>query len=124
MDALSLLFALPKAPMLTVPNFRCLLILPHKPTELTTVFSGDLSRANPYPISMMNDSTEKVKEYDIEIEGHLDEVWEAWFEGFAMIHQANGRTILTGPIQDQAALNGIFKKINNLGMKLISLNPH
>lgn len=72
---------------------------------------------------MMNDSAGKHSHYEIEIEGHLDDRWQEWFEGFTLMHTADGRTILTGPIRDQAALHGMLKKINNLGLTLISVNP-
>lgn len=73
---------------------------------------------------MMNDSTDKHSHYDIEIEGHLDDCWQEWFEGFTLIRLPNGRTVLTGVIRDQAALHGVLKKISNLGLTLISVNPH
>jgi hypothetical protein len=73
---------------------------------------------------MMNDSTGKHTDYDIEIEGHLDDGWQEWFEGFGLIRLPNGRTVLSGAIRDQAALQGVLKKIGNLGLTLISLNPH
>ncbi len=72
---------------------------------------------------MMNDSTGKHSQYEFEIEGHLDDRWQEWFEEFTLTHTADGRTLLTGPIRDQAALHGILKKINNLGLTLISVNP-
>ncbi len=74
-------------------------------------------------MGMMNDSPGKQTLYNIEIEGHLDDGWQEWFEGFALVRLANGRSTLTGPVRDQAALHGILKKINNLGLKLISVNP-
>lgn len=72
---------------------------------------------------MMNDSTGKHSQYEFEIEGHLDDCWQEWFEEFTLTRTADGRTLLTGPIRDQAALHGILKKINNLGLTLISVNP-
>ena len=72
---------------------------------------------------MMNDSTGKHSQYEFEIEGHLDNRWQEWFEEFTLTRTADGRTLLTGPIRDQAALHGILKKINNLGLTLISVNP-
>ena len=72
---------------------------------------------------MMNDSTGKNSQYEIEIEGHLDDRWQEWFEGFTLTRTADGRTLLTGPIRDQAALHGVLKKVNNLGLTLISVNP-
>ena len=72
---------------------------------------------------MMNDSTGKHRHYEIEIEGHLDDRWQEWFAGFSLARMANGRTRLAGPVRDQAALHGVLKKINNLGLTLISVNP-
>jgi len=72
---------------------------------------------------MMNDSTGKHSQYEFEIEGHLDDRWQEWFEAFTITHTADGRTLLTGPIRDQAALHGVLKKISNLGLTLISVNP-
>ena len=72
---------------------------------------------------MINDSPGKQSQYEIEIEGHLDDRWQEWFEDFSITWLANGRTLLTGPIRDQADLHGVLKKINNLGLTLISVNP-
>jgi hypothetical protein len=42
--------------------------------------------------------------YQIRIKGHLGPQWTAWFEGMAVTREANGNTLLTGPVIDQAAL--------------------
>ena len=73
---------------------------------------------------MMNEHTDKQNQYHIKIEGHLDGRWQTWFEDFTITHTTDGHTILSGTIRDQAALHGVFKKINNLGLTLISVNPH
>lgn len=73
---------------------------------------------------MMNEHADKQNQYHIKIEGHLDGRWQTWFEGFTITRTAGGHTILSGTIRDQAALHGVFKKINNLGLTLISVNPH
>jgi len=73
---------------------------------------------------MMNEHADKQNQYHIKIEGHLDGRWQTWFEGFTITRTAGGHTILSGAIRDQAALHGVFKKINNLGLTLISVNPH
>lgn len=39
-----------------------------------------------------------------------------------MIHEESGDTILSGHLADQAALQGILKRISNLGLTLISVN--
>jgi hypothetical protein len=40
-----------------------------------------------------------------------------------MTLEDNGDTLLTGVIVDQATLHGIFKKIRDLGLVLVSVNP-
>jgi hypothetical protein len=65
----------------------------------------------------------KTNTYHIEIKGHLDARWEDWFENLTIVHTEAGNTILTGKIADQAALHGVLKKINNLGLALISVTP-
>jgi hypothetical protein len=60
--------------------------------------------------------------YQIRIKGHLGEHWADWFEGMAITLEANGETLLTGPVIDQAALHGLLKKVRDLGMPLLSVN--
>jgi hypothetical protein len=60
--------------------------------------------------------------YQIRVKGHLDETLGSWFEGFTIANQNDGDALLTGPIQDQAALHGILNRISNLGLTLISVN--
>jgi hypothetical protein len=58
--------------------------------------------------------------YAIELEGCLTGRWAEWFDGLAISHE-EGRTLLTGPVVDQAALHGLLKKVRDLGMPLISV---
>jgi len=60
--------------------------------------------------------------YEIKLKGHLNESWAEWLDGLSMTYGDDGTTILTGKIVDQAALHGILKKINDLGIPLISVN--
>jgi hypothetical protein len=61
--------------------------------------------------------------YQIRIKGHLGQRWTNWFEGLAITLEDNGDTLLTGPVVDQAALHGMLKKVRDLGMPLISVDP-
>lgn len=60
--------------------------------------------------------------YQIRVEGELDRSWADWFGGMTIAPQANGETLLTGAVIDQAALFGVLKKVRDLGMSLVSVN--
>ena len=60
--------------------------------------------------------------YQIRLQGHLDVQWADWFEGLTVTLAANGETLLTGPLVDQAALYGLLKKVRDLGMPLLAVN--
>ena len=59
--------------------------------------------------------------YEIRVEGGLDEDWVDWFDGMVITLEANGDTALVGPVSDQAALHGLFKKVRDLGLTLLSV---
>ena len=61
--------------------------------------------------------------YHIKIKSHLDTRWQDWFDGLTITLTDDGNTILSGVILDQAALHGVLKKIRNLGLTIISVNP-
>ncbi|MBM4466458.1 MAG: hypothetical protein FJ014_13045 [Chloroflexi bacterium] len=60
--------------------------------------------------------------YEIRLKGHLDCRWSDWFDGFAIHHQEDGTTLLTGAVTDQAALHGLLMKMRDLGLTLLSVN--
>lgn len=61
--------------------------------------------------------------YQIRVNGHLGREWSDWFEGMAIQLEEDGDTLLTGPIIDQAALQGILKKVRDSGITLVSVYP-
>jgi hypothetical protein len=60
--------------------------------------------------------------YQIKVKGHLPDRWSEWFDGLAIHHEADGSTILSGPVVDQAALYGILLKLHNLNLPLLSVS--
>jgi hypothetical protein len=62
-------------------------------------------------------------QYEIRIKGHLDKQWADWFGGLTVTLKEDGDTLLTGPVIDQAALYGLLRKVSDLGMPLLSVNP-
>ena len=61
--------------------------------------------------------------YQIRIKGHLAREWTDWFEDLTITLEEDGDTLLTGPVIDQAALHGLLKKVRDLGLPLLSVNP-
>ena len=64
----------------------------------------------------------QAKLYHVRVKGSIDDRWSDWFCGFAVIPQPDGETLLTGQVEDQAALHGLLAKIRDLGLPLISIN--
>lgn len=62
-----------------------------------------------------------MQEVEICIEGHLNSEWGDWLGGITITHTEQDQSILTGTIQDQAALYGLIAKLRDLGVKLISV---
>ena len=60
--------------------------------------------------------------YEIRLKGHLGPQWTDWFGDVALTLEANGETLLTCPVVDQAALHGLLRKVRDSGMVLLSVN--
>ena len=59
--------------------------------------------------------------YRLQVAGHLDDHWSAWFDKLTLDQQSDGTTNLAGFIPDQAALHGLLTKIRDLGLVLVSV---
>ena len=62
--------------------------------------------------------------YQIKVPGHLDESWADWVGGMTIAVEGEGDgppvTTLTGVV-DQAALQGLLRRLYSLGLPLISV---
>ena len=61
-------------------------------------------------------------EYEIRVQGNLDEQWSDWFDGLSVTEAGDGETLIKGEVADQAALRGILEKIWNLNLVLVSVH--
>lgn len=59
--------------------------------------------------------------YRIRVASQLDPGWSEWFDGFAITPQPNGETLITGPVRDQAELNGLLNKLFSLNLVVIDV---
>jgi len=59
--------------------------------------------------------------YEIRVKGNLQPKWSDWFDTFVIIAQPHDETLLTGQVADQAALHGLFAKLRDLGLPILSL---
>ena len=68
-------------------------------------------------------SMDRSAQYQICLEGILDERWLRWFEGLEVKTAAEDQTIICGKF-DQSALHGLLNRIRDLGVPLISVQRH
>jgi hypothetical protein len=59
--------------------------------------------------------------YEIKVEGLIDNRWTEWFGGMSITYVNEAETILTGQLPDQTALHGVLERIRDLGLNLISV---
>ena len=60
--------------------------------------------------------------YQIRVKGTLDREWADWLDNAAISYE-HEITVLTCPVVDQAALQGLLRRLYSLGLTLISVNP-
>ena len=63
--------------------------------------------------------------YEIRVPGELDPSWSDWAGGMdiALVREGDGPpvTVLTGEVADQAALQGLLRRLYSLGLPLLSV---
>ena len=68
-------------------------------------------------------SAHRPRQYQIRVGGRLSPEWSEWFDGLAVTTTENDETLITGWVADQSALQGLLKKVRDLGLPLLSVNP-
>ncbi len=58
---------------------------------------------------------------EIRVKGWIAEDWSEWFAGLTITH-VDDDTVLAGAVVDQSALYGLFAKLRDLGLSLVSMN--
>ena len=70
-------------------------------------------------------SLDRPATYQIKVPGELDESWSDWVGGMTIEIESEGDgppvTTLTG-VLDQAALQGLLRRLYSLGLPLVSVN--
>jgi hypothetical protein len=59
--------------------------------------------------------------YQIRLQEQLDAPWAEWFAPLVLHTAANGNTILSGALRDQAELHGILAKVRDLNLTLLAI---
>lgn len=49
-----------------------------------------------------------MQQVEIHVRGQIDRDWSDWLGGLKITHTADGSTVLSGPVRDQAALYGLL----------------
>jgi hypothetical protein len=60
--------------------------------------------------------------YEIRVQGQLDQHWSEWFNDLAISYDADGNTVLRGPLVDEAALHGVLSKVRDLALLLLAVS--
>ncbi len=64
-----------------------------------------------------------MQQVEIRVKGQIDERWSEWLDGLTIQYVEPDETVLTGPVEDQAALYGLIAKLRDLGLPLSAVNP-
>ena len=60
--------------------------------------------------------------YTIVVDGRLDPRWAPEFGPLRLTTGVDGTTTLSGPVRDQSELHGHIRRIEDLGLRLVSVD--
>jgi hypothetical protein len=64
-------------------------------------------------------SSMPTRQYRLVVEGELSDRIDPAFESMTLTHE-EGNTVLTGPVRDQAELQGLLRRLSDFGLTLLS----
>jgi hypothetical protein len=62
-----------------------------------------------------------MQQVEIRVKGQISKRWSEWLDGLTIRHVEPNETVLTGPLEDQAALYGLIAKLRDLGLPLAAV---
>jgi hypothetical protein len=71
----------------------------------------------------MSEVTGRQEQYEIRVTGHLAPRWSASFDGMILTLEDDGTTVIHGHVVDQSALHALFRKLSELGLPIVSVQP-
>jgi hypothetical protein len=78
------------------------------------VLSADIARQT--PMSFL---------YEVRVRGRLSRTLASEFEELALVATVEPvETVLSGPVEDQAALHGLLRRIESLGLELLEVRRY
>lgn len=66
-------------------------------------------------------TTSNAQIYEFRVAGHLDDHWSGWL-GLTIARHDDGTSTLSGPVADQAQLQGILARLGDIGVTLLALH--
>jgi hypothetical protein len=63
-----------------------------------------------------------MQQIEIHIKGQINPQWSEWFGGLSLSPSGPDETMLSGQVQDEAALYGIISRLRDLGLKITLLS--
>ena len=63
-----------------------------------------------------------MQQVEIRVKGHLDKDWANRLYGLQIIHTSDGNTMLSGPLRDESALQGLLSQLFRMGIQIISVS--
>jgi hypothetical protein len=61
-------------------------------------------------------------QFEVRVSGWLADHWAGHFDGLDFQKTADGHTSIRGEVADEAALFGLFRSLEQLGLTLISIH--